>query len=57
MFLFAPPQRTKFGPKRRLGIYVGFKSPSIIKYLKPLTCDILLHVLRTAILMRQSSRR
>ena len=25
----APPQRTKMGPQRRLGIYVGFDSPSI----------------------------
>ena len=28
------------GPQRRLGIYVGFESPSIIKYLEPLTGDI-----------------
>ena len=27
-------------PQRRLGIYVGFNSPSIIRYFKPLTCDI-----------------
>ena len=32
--LIAPPQRTKMGPQRRLGIYVGFDSPSIIKYLE-----------------------
>ena len=37
---FAPPQRTKMGPQRRLGIYVGFESPSIIKYLEILTGDI-----------------
>ena len=36
----APPQRTKMGPQRRLGIYVGFDSPSIIRYLKPLTSDM-----------------
>jgi hypothetical protein len=36
----APPQRTKMGPQRRLGIYVGFESPSIIKYLEPLTGDL-----------------
>lgn len=36
----APPQRTKMGPQRRLGIYVGFESPSIIKYLKPSTGDL-----------------
>ncbi|KAL2252668.1 UNVERIFIED_CONTAM: hypothetical protein Sindi_0061500 [Sesamum indicum] len=27
------------GPKRRLGIYFGFQSPSIIKYLEPMTGD------------------
>ena len=32
-----PPQHTKMGPQHRLGIYVGFDSPSIIKYLEPLT--------------------
>ena len=26
----APPQRTKMSPQRRMGIYVGFESPSII---------------------------
>ncbi|KAF7137709.1 hypothetical protein RHSIM_Rhsim07G0041900 [Rhododendron simsii] len=35
-----PPQRTKMGPQRRLGIYVGFDSPSIIRYLEPLTGDV-----------------
>ena len=28
------------GPQRRLGIYIGFDSPSIIKYLEPLIGDI-----------------
>ena len=28
------------GPQRRLGIYVGFRSPSIIQYLKPLTGNL-----------------
>ena len=28
------------GPHRKLGIYVGYKSPSIIKYLEPLTRDL-----------------
>ena len=32
-----PPQSSKIGPQRRLGIYVGFDSPTIIRYLKPLT--------------------
>jgi hypothetical protein len=36
----SPPQRTKIGPQRRLRIYIGFHSPSIIKYLEPLTGDI-----------------
>ncbi|XP_073120754.1 uncharacterized protein [Henckelia pumila] len=36
----SPPQRTKMGPQRRLGIYVGYDSPSIIKYLEPTTGDI-----------------
>jgi uncharacterized protein YozE (UPF0346 family) len=36
----APPKRTKMGPQRRLGIYVGYESPSIIKYLEPSTGDV-----------------
>ena len=28
------------GPQRRLGIYVGFDSPSIIRYLEPLTDNV-----------------
>ena len=36
----APPQRTKMGPQRRLGIYIGYESPSIIKYLESLTGDV-----------------
>jgi len=28
------------GPHRKLEIYVGYQSPSIIKYLKPLTGDL-----------------
>ena len=36
----APPQRSKMGPQRRLGIYVGFDSPSIIRYLEPMTGDL-----------------
>ena len=33
----SPPQRTIMGLQCRLGIYIGFDSPSIIKYLEPLT--------------------
>ena len=36
----APTQRTKMGPQRRLEIYVGFDSSSIIKYLEPLTSNV-----------------
>ena len=36
----APTQRTKMGSQRRLGVYVGFDSPSIIRYLEPLTGDV-----------------
>ena len=35
--LIAPTHRPKLGPQRRLGIYVGFQSASIINYIKPLT--------------------
>jgi hypothetical protein len=28
------------GPHKKLGIYVGFQSPSIIKYLEPLVGDL-----------------
>jgi hypothetical protein len=28
------------GPHRKLGIYVGFQSPSILRYLEPLTGDL-----------------
>ncbi|KAG7594482.1 Integrase catalytic core [Arabidopsis thaliana x Arabidopsis arenosa] len=36
----ALPHRTKMGPQRRMGIYVGFDSPTIIKYLEPTTGDL-----------------
>ena len=32
-----PSKRTKLGPQRMLGIYVGYESPSIIRYLDPKT--------------------
>lgn len=34
------PKRTKMGPQRQKGIYVGFDSPSIIRYMEPTTADI-----------------
>ena len=37
----APPKRTKMGPQRRLGIHIGYESPSIIKYLEPSMGDML----------------
>ena len=33
-------QSSKMGPQRRLGIYVGFHSTSIIQYLEPLTGNL-----------------
>ena len=36
----APTHRTKMGPQRRLGIYVGYNSPSIIRYLEPSTGNV-----------------
>ena len=32
--------RTKLGPQRRLDIYVGFQSSSIINYIEPLTSEV-----------------
>ena len=29
----SPPQRTSMGPQRKLGIYIGYESLSILKYL------------------------
>ena len=34
------PQRTKMGPQRRWGIYVGYDSSSTIRFLEPLTGDL-----------------
>ena len=36
----APTHRPKLGPQRRLGIYVGFQSASIINYIEPLTQEV-----------------
>ena len=36
----APAQHTKMGPQRRLKIYIGFNSLSIIRYLEPLIGDV-----------------
>ena len=36
----SPPQRTSMGPHRKLGVYVGYETPSIIKYLEPKTGDL-----------------
>jgi len=34
------PLRTKIGPQRRMGIYVEYDSPSITRYLEPLTDNL-----------------
>jgi hypothetical protein len=36
----SPPKRTSTGLHRKMGIYIGYSSPSIIKYLEPLTGDL-----------------
>jgi hypothetical protein len=36
----APPQRSKMRPQRRMGIYVGYDSPTIVKYLEPTMGDL-----------------
>ena len=36
----APTHRPKLGPQRRLCIYVGFQSASIINYIEPLTGEV-----------------
>ena len=36
----APPNRTKMGLQRKLGIYVGYDSPSIVRYLEIQTKDV-----------------
>ena len=38
--LIVPPQCIKMGLRRRLGIYVAYDSPSIIKYLEPMIGDV-----------------
>jgi hypothetical protein len=35
-----PPQRTMIGHQRKMEIYVGYHSSSIIKYLEPMTGDL-----------------
>ena len=35
-----PPLRTKMGPQRQLGIYVGYQHPTIVRYLEHLTGDL-----------------
>jgi hypothetical protein len=38
--LISPPKRTSTSPHRRMGIYMGFQSLFILKYLEPLTSDL-----------------
>ena len=35
-----PPQHTSMVPHKKLEIYVGYETPSIIKYLEPMTGDL-----------------
>ena len=35
----SPPQCSSMGPQRKLGIYIGYESSSILKYLEPITVD------------------
>jgi hypothetical protein len=35
-----PPQRITMDLHRKMGIYVGYHSPSIVKYLEPMTRDL-----------------
>jgi hypothetical protein len=35
-----PPQRTTMGPHKKMGIYMGYHFPSIIKYLYPMIGDL-----------------
>jgi hypothetical protein len=37
----SPPKRISMGPHMRMRIYVGFQSPFNLKYLEPLTGDLL----------------
>jgi hypothetical protein len=38
--LISPPQHTMMGPHRKIVIYVGYHSPSIIKYLERMIRDL-----------------
>ena len=40
LWLDRSPKYTKMGPQRRLRIYVRYDSPSIIRYLEPMTQDV-----------------
>ena len=48
----ASTHRLKLGPQRRLGIYIGFQSASIINYIEPLTGEVLLLDLHIITLMK-----
>jgi hypothetical protein len=43
----SPPQRTFMDPHRKIGIYVGYQSPSIIKYLEPRLGTLIVFLMRT----------
>jgi hypothetical protein len=48
----SPPQRTTMGPHRKMGIYVGYYSTYIIKYLELMTGDLFTGCTMTVSLMR-----
>ena len=39
----APTHQTKLGPQRRIGIYIGFQSSSIINYIETFTSEVFTH--------------
>ena len=53
----APTHRPKLGPQRRLGIYVGIQSASIVNYIEPLRGKFLLLNLQIVTLMKIFSRQ
>jgi hypothetical protein len=38
--MFSCSGHTMMGPHRKMGIYVGYHSPSIIKYMEPMAGDL-----------------
>ena len=53
----APPQCSMMGPYKRMGNYVGFETPTIVRHLMPLLGDLLTARFADVTLRRQSSSR